>query len=480
MKILLIAAGLILCSNAHAVALDEGEAVDNLSASTDNTLYYEIAVPSGTSNLSVSISGGSGDADLYLREGAPSTSSTYDCRPYLSGNDESCSVASPVAGTYYINITAYSGFSGVSLVATYDSGDSSSSNVLQNGDSIDSLSGASDSQQYFEIELPSSASDLNISISGGSGDADLYVRYGAQPTSSSYDCRPYKSGNSESCSFAAPQSGVYYIMLSAYSTYSGVTLSASYTVGNSSDDNSGATWSGFETYYADAIGQTGSSLLSALAEAAARKHDRMNYSQVWSALKYTDEDPDNSDNVILFYTGRSQAKTFNASGNNDPDAWNREHCWPKSHGFSSSGDWGYTDIHHLRPADASVNASRSNKDYDDGGSAISEAPGNNTDSDSFEPRDAVKGDVARMMFYMHVRYNGNDNTGTDDLNLVDYTGTSNANLGKLCALLSWHDQDPVNTEEIERHARIVERQGNRNPFVDYPAWANEVFGPYCD
>jgi serine protease len=398
----------------------------------------------------------------------------------LFGNDESCSVAAPITGAYYINITAYSSFSGVSLIASYASGGTSPAKVLQNGVAVNDLSGANGSQQYFEIELPTAASNLDINISGGSGDADLYVRHGTQPTSSSYDCRPYIGGNDESCSFSSPQSGIYYIMLDAYSTYSGVTLNASYTVNGDSGSNSGATWSGFEAYYADAIGQTGNNLLSALAEAAARNHNRMTYSQVWSALKYTDEDPANSNNVILIYTGRSQAKTFNASGNNDPNAWNREHCWPKSHGFPSSGDWAYTDIHHLRPADASVNSTRSNKDYDNGGSAISEAPGNSTDSDSFEPRNAMKGDIARMMFYMHVRYNGGDNTGTDDLALVNYTGTSNANLGKLCTLVSWHDQDPVSAEEIARHARIVERQGNRNPFVDYPAWVDEVFGAYCD
>lgn len=134
----------------------------------------------------------------------------------------------------------------------------------------------------------------------------------------------------------------------------------------------------------------------------------------------------------------------------------------------------------MRPTDVSVNSTRGNKDFDIGGSAIAEAPGNFTDADSFEPRNAVKGDVARMMFYMAVRYNGGDNTGTVDLNLVDYSGTANGNLGKLCVLLAWHNQDPVSTTEINRHARIVQRQGNRNPFVDYPAWANEIWDAYCD
>jgi endonuclease I len=489
-----------LISSSYAITLTDGVTESDLSAATDGILNYEIAIPDGASNLDISISGGSGDADLYVRAGSTPTSSSYDCRPYLWGNDESCAFSYPETGTYYIQVRAYEAFSGLSLLATYDggtggdtggnTGGDTSSNTLSNGDTVSSLSGSSGSELFYDIDIPAGASDLQININGGTGDADLYVNFGSQPTSSSYDCRPYIGGNSESCSFTTPQTGTYYIMLRGYTSYSGVSLSVSYNTGsggNTGDgntggtgDNSGATWSGFESYYASAIGQTGTALINALHAAAALNHNHMTYSQVWEALKYTDEDPDNSNNVILIYTGRSQAKTYNSSGNSDPDAWNREHTWPKSHGFPSSGDWGYTDIHHLRPSDASVNSTRSNKDYDNGGNAISEASGNFTDSDSFEPRDEVKGDIARMMFYMDVRYNGNDSTGTDDLTLVDYTGTSGANLGRLCTLLDWHHQDPVSSEEINRHARIVEQQGNRNPFVDYPAWADEIWGVYCN
>ena len=352
--------------------------------------------------------------------------------------------------------------------------------TLQNNVAATNLSASTGNSISYDISVPASAKNLVITITGGTGAADLYVRYGAWPTTSSYDCRPFINGNEESCSFSSPSTGVYYIVLTAYRTFTGLTLTASYDLdsGNGNDGDE-ATWSGFSNYYRDAIGLTGSSLIYELNNLAAQGHSRMSYAQVWDALEYTDEDPNNSNNVILIYTGRSQAKSFSSSGNNDPDAWNREHSWPKSHGFPSSGDWGYTDIHHLRPSDASVNASRGNKDYDNGGSGISEAPGNYTDTDSFEPRDEVKGDLARMMFYMDIRYNGSDSTSTDDLTLVNYTGTSGANLGKVCTLLTWHINDPVSTEEINRHARIVEVQGNRNPFVDYPAWAQEIWGDEC-
>ncbi len=351
--------------------------------------------------------------------------------------------------------------------------------TINNNETRTGLSGAANSDARFELVVHANASNLAITTSGGSGDLDLYVRLGQAPTTSSYDCRPYASGNSENCNFATPQAGTYHILLRGYSSYSGASLSVSYST-SGGNPPSGATWSGFQSYYAAAIGLSGTPLKNSLATISARGHTRMSYAQVWDALKYTDEDPNNSSNVILIYTGRSQAKTFNASGNSNPDAWNREHTWPKSHGFPDESDWAYTDIHHLRPEDASVNSTRGNKDFDNGGSSISEAPGNYTDSNSFEPRNAVKGDVARMMFYMDVRYNSNDSTGTEDLVLVNTAGTSGANLGKICTLLAWHNQDPVSQEEINRHARIVSRQGNRNPFVDYPAWANQLWGSSCN
>jgi serine protease len=282
-------------------------------------------------------------------------------------------------------------------------------------------------------------------------------------------------GNNESCSFAQPQATAYHVGLYGFKAFAGVTLTVSFTTAAS-----GATWSGFENYYVQAIGKTGVALRSALNQSTQRGHTRLSYSAIWDAIKHTDEDPANANNVILLYTGRSQAKTYNAGTySSDPDAWNREHVWPKSHGFPNESQWAHTDLHHLRPADVSVNSTRGNKDFDWGGSAIGEAPGNYTDADSFEPRAAVKGDIARMMFYMAIRYEGNDSSGVGNLELADTLPTSGTLLGKRCVLVSWHRQDPVDALEIRRHARIVERQGNRNPFVDFPAWVDELFGAGC-
>ena len=101
--------------------------------------------------------------------------------------------------------------------------------ALDNGVSISSLSGASGSETLYTLEVPTGATDLSFNMSGGSGDADIYVKFGSQATSSNWDCRPYKYGNNETCSFSNAQTGTYSVMVDAYSAYSGVSLVASFT-----------------------------------------------------------------------------------------------------------------------------------------------------------------------------------------------------------------------------------------------------------
>jgi serine protease len=102
--------------------LTKGVAVTGLSASTGNSVNYTMAVPAGATNLTFSISGGTGDADLYVQFGSAPTDTSYVCRPYLGGNAETCTIAAPSAGTYHVRVKAYSSFSGVSLVGNYTEG----------------------------------------------------------------------------------------------------------------------------------------------------------------------------------------------------------------------------------------------------------------------------------------------------------------------------------------------------------------------
>ncbi|MEU4242573.1 endonuclease [Actinoplanes sp. NPDC026619] len=228
-----------------------------------------------------------------------------------------------------------------------------------------------------------------------------------------------------------------------------------------------------DTYYANALGKSGASLKTALHTIISSGVTKLSYDGVWNALKVTDQDPSNSSNVILLYSGISRSKTLNGGDSGD---WNREHVYAKSHGdFGTTAGPG-TDLHHLRPEDVAVNSLRDNKDFDSGGSAATGAPGNYTDSDSWEPRDAVKGDVARMIFYMAVRYSGDD--GFADLEVNDSVSNgSNPYIGKLSKLRTWSAQDPPDSFEKNRNQVIYSTyQHNRNPFIDHPEWVSSIFG----
>ena len=242
------------------------------------------------------------------------------------------------------------------------------------------------------------------------------------------------------------------------------------------------------TYYANANAADAAALRAAITKDISAVHKKLSYSEVWTALTYTDEDPAISDNIILLYSGRSIAKKDNGSGSasSNQDFWNREHTWAKSHGFPETSQLGYTDIHHLRPTDISINSARGNRDFGIGGTSNVEAPANMSTADTWEPRDEVKGDVARMMFYMDVRYDAGTEVTMPDLILVDSVGTATSTLsdgtgelGKLCTLFDWHSQDPVDSVETNRNHSIYEYQGNRNPFIDHPEWVNSLYASAC-
>lgn len=110
-------------------------------------------------------------------------------------------------------------------------------NILENGVAKTGISGAIDEKIYYTMEVPAGATDLNFKMSGGSGDADLYVRFGSKPTQSVYDCRPYEDGNAETCTIPAPQSGIYHVMLDGYDAFSNVTLEGTFNDGSGGGAN---------------------------------------------------------------------------------------------------------------------------------------------------------------------------------------------------------------------------------------------------
>lgn len=234
----------------------------------------------------------------------------------------------------------------------------------------------------------------------------------------------------------------------------------------------------------------------------------------WTILEIADEDPGNSGKILDAYRNRSYTKVTDRAGSGSGLKYNREHTWPNSLGFSSStGNLGlpyapYTDIHMLYLTDSAYNANRGNKPYADcpasagctelatesnngGGGGSGTYPGNSNwykgpdgNSGSFEVWGARKGDVARAVMYMAIRYEGDadPNTGqgepdlelTNDRSKIVITTSSPAYMGLLSTLLEWNAQDPPDDAERERNEVVYSFQGNRNPFVDHPEWATEA------
>ncbi|MDP6860087.1 MAG: endonuclease, partial [Verrucomicrobiales bacterium] len=202
------------------------------------------------------------------------------------------------------------------------------------------------------------------------------------------------------------------------------------------------------------------------------------YSSTDEAMSTIDADPINKNNVILIYSRRSDPSLNCCSS-----GWNREHLWPNSYGIESRGP-AYSDIHALRPCDSNVNSSRGNKHFDesDPDSRYYKFPSHpeatlcSSDNNSWSPPESLKGDIARAMFYMAIRYEGK--SGEPDLELTDNLTeitSINSKMGSLKTLLIWHILDPVSEEEKIRNDRVYEIQNNRNPFIDRPQWVSSIW-----
>ncbi|MBL6829305.1 MAG: endonuclease [Puniceicoccaceae bacterium] len=235
-----------------------------------------------------------------------------------------------------------------------------------------------------------------------------------------------------------------------------------------------------EGYYSTINGQSGSELKSAL-NSIIDNHNSISYTPgVWDAHKDLYEDPNNADNIILFYSQASIDKSNQDSGGSPNTYFNREHLWPRSYGIGTSGS-DNTDLHHLVPVYKGVNSSRSNKyfdnsepsqpDYENPANDLS--PSCTANSDTFEPGDAQKGRVARAILYMTTRY--------DYLELVNTPpsappSTSDSRMAQLPTLLDWNRKALPALKEKNNNQKIYELyQNNRNPFIDYPEFADAIW-----
>ena len=237
-------------------------------------------------------------------------------------------------------------------------------------------------------------------------------------------------------------------------------------------------------YYDSLEGKSGAQLKQAIQDiianpAVVREH---NYAEVWQMLAEADQNPLNSSQVWLMYVEQPRSKLDQQSGPGGTGKWNREHIYCQSRGNFQLDDelpndgidvWSSTDAndimaggadgHHLRAEDSPENSARNNKNYgvDPTGTDDYNGPAGTAGS--------WRGDVARALFYMAVRYNG--------LNVVNgFPAEPTGNIGDLATLLTWNATDRADDYEMNHNNVIYNWQRNRNPFVDYPLLADFVFG----
>jgi len=215
-----------LSSSAVGV-LDNRVPVTGLAATTGGELRFTLEVPAGASGLNFQLSGGTGDADLYVKYGSAPTLDSYDCRPYIDGNEEACVMPTATEGAWHVLVRGYTDFSGVSLVGSYTV--TGPPVALTNGVPVTGLAAPTGGELRFTLEVPAGTYGLNFQVSGGTGDADLYVQYGSDPTLDSFDCRPYIDGNDETCNPPTATTGTWHIMVRGYSEFADVSLVGSYS-----------------------------------------------------------------------------------------------------------------------------------------------------------------------------------------------------------------------------------------------------------
>lgn len=235
-------------------------------------------------------------------------------------------------------------------------------------------------------------------------------------------------------------------------------------------------------YYDRATGLSGGPLKVALHETV-RGHAVIPYAQLHAPLARLHEDPANPANVILLYSADSVAKGTDFLS----AAWNREHAWPRSRGNADQLGPDDSDLHYIWPCYDAVNSTRGNLPYD---LSSTSAPGFRTpghplaprtslDGDSWEPPPGQRGALARCLFYVAVRYDG-DEPATSDMELVSYAPTG-SQMGYLNTLLRWHAEEPVTDAERRRNDLIFsDYQRNRNPFIDFPEWVALIWGAPLD
>ena len=198
----------------------------SFSAATGASAAYTFVVPIGATNLTFKMSGGTGDGDLYTKLGSAPTTTDFLAKSDGATNTETITIAAPTAGTYHLLANAYSAVSGASIVASYQTGTTPPSGTLLVSGTAQSVALATNASKLYYITVPAGRTSLTFTLSGGTGDGDLYARMTTAPTTTSFTKKSDGSTNTETITFSAPAAGTYYLLVNAYSTVSGASVRA--------------------------------------------------------------------------------------------------------------------------------------------------------------------------------------------------------------------------------------------------------------
>lgn len=242
-------------------------------------------------------------------------------------------------------------------------------------------------------------------------------------------------------------------------------------------------------YYDSLEGLSGNALKQAVQDIIAAPTVRLHsYADIWDIIRTADQNPENSNQIWDMYLEIPMAKLDQQTTSSIVGKWNREHIFCQSRGgfevangdtADGIGIWnstsaasvvdGVSDAHHIRAENGQENSSRNNKNYGTVNSATVYAGPSGTQG-------SWRGDVARALFYMAVRFDGLNVVNGDPSEYLPSTSIASGNIGDLATLLVWNHSDPKDDFEMNRNNHIYTWQMNRNPFIDYPLLVDYIFG----
>lgn len=242
-------------------------------------------------------------------------------------------------------------------------------------------------------------------------------------------------------------------------------------------------------YYDSLEGLSGNALKQAVQDIIAAPTVRLHsYADIWDIIRTADQNPENSNQIWDMYLEIPMAKLDQQTTSSIVGKWNREHIFCQSRGgfevangdtADGIGVWnstsaasfvdGVSDAHHIRAENGQENTSRNNKNYGTVNSATVYAGPSGTQG-------SWRGDVARALFYMAVRFDGLNVVNGDPSEYLPSTSIASGNIGDLATLLVWNHSDPRDDFEMNRNNYIYTWQMNRNPFIDYPLLVDYIFG----